>query len=102
MRLRRGGREAAPSRSISGIREGAGRVRFFRVALRLEERPVSGIARLVSLALLAILALTLAARAHATRADATLNAKVGPSFSIALTDSTGATVSHLNPGTYTI
>jgi plastocyanin len=63
---------------------------------------VSSIARLASLALLAVLALTLAARAHATRADATLNAKVGPSFTIALTDSTGATVTHLDPGTYTI
>jgi plastocyanin len=58
--------------------------------------------RLISLVTLAVAGLVLATGAPGARTDGTLLAKVGPGFSIGLTDSAGATVTHLAPGTYTI
>jgi plastocyanin len=61
--------------------------------------------RLVALAAvtaLVALALVLAGEAPAARTDAQLLAKVGPGFSIGLTDASGNAVTHLDTGTYTI
>jgi plastocyanin len=63
---------------------------------------VSRIVQLVSLLALAAVALVYAAAAPGARADGNLVAKVGPGFSISLTDASGAAVTHLDPGTYTI
>jgi plastocyanin len=63
---------------------------------------VPRIVQLFSLLALAAVALVYAAAAPAARADGNLVAKVGPGFSISLTDSSGAPVTQLDPGTYTI
>lgn len=60
------------------------------------------IVQLVSLLALAAVALVYAAAAPGARRDGNLVAKVGPGFSISLTDASGAAVTHLDPGTYTI
>jgi plastocyanin len=54
--------------------------------------------RLLIAATAALLALAAPATAHAV----TLHGKVGPGFTISLTNDAGATVTHLDPGTYTI
>jgi plastocyanin len=58
--------------------------------------------RLASFATLAAAGLVLAVGAPAARTDGTLTAKVGPGASISLTDASGAAVTHLASGTYTI
>jgi hypothetical protein len=49
---------------------------------------------------LVLAAMLLPGSGHA--ADPVLNAKVGPAFSISMSDSNGVTVTHLDAGTYTI
>jgi plastocyanin len=63
---------------------------------------VPRIVQLVSLLALAAVALVYTAAAPGARTDGNLVAKVGPGFSISLTDASGAPVTHLDPGTYTI
>jgi hypothetical protein len=67
---------------------------------------VPKLARLVPIPLAALgvlAALVLAGRAPASTADAqTLHASVGPGFAISLRDDSGARVTHLDAGTYTI
>jgi plastocyanin len=63
---------------------------------------VHRLVQLLSLAALGAVALVLAGQAPAARTDTTLLAKVGPGASIGLTDASGTSVTHLDPGTYTI
>jgi len=63
---------------------------------------VPRIVQLVLLLALIAVALVYAAAAPGARRDGNLVAKVGPGFSFSLTDASGAAVSHLDPGTYTI
>jgi plastocyanin len=63
---------------------------------------VPRIVQLVSLLALVAVALVYAAAAPGARRDGNLVAKVGPGFSISLTDASGAPVKQLDPGTYTI
>jgi plastocyanin len=63
---------------------------------------VPRIVPLLSLLALAAVALVYVAAAPGARRDGNLVAKVGPGFSISLTDASGGAVTHLDTGTYTI
>src|SRR5207302_6028701 len=67
------------------------------------ERMRSPMSRRLSIVLLVTAAtLAFALPGGARTAQNTLNGTVGPGFTIRLTDESGALVSHLDPGTYTI
>jgi plastocyanin len=63
---------------------------------------VPRIVQLFSLLALVAVSLVYATAAPGARTDGNLVAKVGPGFTISLTDSSGAPVTQLDPGTYTI